>query len=141
MQVALIERSRIERLWPVLAEILWPAVQQDPTGMSMEKLRERLADGRFSLVEGDCDGASGLLAYHLFEEDGELCCFASYLVGKVDGGPRQMLGTMRRLMEAFEASCRAAGVKQVFIGGRDWGRVFPDYELTGDVPNRRRKRL
>ena len=141
MRFALVEGPEVEREWPRLAAILASALAHDPAGVSLTEIKERIAGGTASVVVADGDGVSGALVYQLFEEDGELCCFASYLAGKVEGGPRQMIATMRRLMGAFEEASRAAGVTQVFIGGRDWGRVFPDYELTGDVPNRRRKRL
>jgi hypothetical protein len=141
MEVTLVEPARIEREWPFYAEMLWPAVRQDPAKLAMAELRRRFQEKSAFLVGGEIDGARGYLAYQLFEQDGDPCCFASYLVGTVEGGPRKMIRTMRLLMSAFEGSCRSEGIKQVYIGGRDWGRVFPDYELTGDVPNRRRKRL
>lgn len=140
MQVILLDKARIADEWPVIAATLGPSLAYGPK-MTLRQLRRQVDSGAFWIVGGETEGAKGYLAFHLFEEEGETCCFASYLAGSIDGGPKQMIRTMRRLMEAFEASCRAADVKQVFIGGRDWGRVFPDYELTGDVPNRRRKRL
>lgn len=145
MQVTLLDKDRIAAEWPVIAEILAPALAVDPNGTTLEQLRADLDSGAFFIVGGETKGATGYLAFQLFEEkagdESELCCFASYLAGRVEGGPRQMIRTMRWLMAEFEASCRSAGVTQIYIGGRDWGRVFPDYELTGDVPNRRRKRL
>lgn len=141
MQVTLLDAGRIEAEWPVIAELMAPALAFTPSGATVDQFRADLDSGALSIVGGDAQGARGYLAFQLFEEDGERCCFASYFAGSVDGGPRQMIRTMRALMAAFEASCREAGVVRVLIGGRDWGRVFPDYELTGDVPNRRQKRL
>jgi hypothetical protein len=141
MQVALLDADRLEAEWPVIAKLMAPALAVTPSGATVDQLRADLASGKLSIVGGDAVGARGYLAFQLFEDNGERCCFASYFAGSVDGGPRQMIRTMQALMAAFEASCREAGVVRVLIGGRDWSRVFPDYELTGDVPNRRQKRL
>lgn len=141
MLVSLLDKGRIEAEWPTIAKLMAPALAVNPHGATVEQFRADLNSGALSIVGGDVEGARGYLAFQLFEEDGERCCFASYFAGSVDGGPRQMIRTMRALMNAFETSCREAGVSRILIGGRDWGRVFPDYELTGDVPNRRQKRL
>jgi hypothetical protein len=142
MQVTLLDAGRIEAEWPVIAELMAPALAVNPNGATtVDQFRADLGSAKLSIVGGDAEGARGYLAFQMFEENGELCCFASYFAGSVDGGPRQMIKTMRALMRAFEASCREAGVVRILIGGRDWGRVFPEYELTGDVPNRRQKRL
>ena len=141
MQVTLLDRDRIEAEWPVIAEMMAPALAVNPHGATLEQFRADLESGALYIVGGEVEGARGYLAYQMFGDADDLCCFASYFAGSVDGGPRRMIQTMRWLMSEFEVSCRSNGVKQVFIGGRDWGRVFPDYELTGDVPSRRRKRL
>ena len=141
MQVTLLDRGRIEAEWPDIARIMEPALAVNPHGATLEQFKADLESGALFIVGGETEGARGYLAFQMFQDGEELCCFASYFAGSVDGGPRQMIKTMRWLMAGFEASCRSVGVTQVFIGGRDWGRVFPDYELTGDVPNRRRKRL
>lgn len=140
MEISLVSPGRIDRMWSVLSELLEPAVSHDPNGMRMDDLRSRLMDGRFHLAEGYDEKTYGLLAYHMFEEGGDLCCFASYLAGKFTG-PKGFVHTIRELMTAFETASRNAGVNAVYIGGRDWSRIFPDYELTGDEPNQRRKRL
>jgi hypothetical protein len=44
-------------------------------------------------------------------------------------------------MTSFETTARDAGVQAIYIGGRDWGAVFPDFLPVDDVPNRRRKVL
>lgn len=139
MQFEHVEPSRIERLWPVIAEILAPAVAVHE-GTTLERVYERLVSGYFQMVECDTPDASGLLVFRVFDDEGRVSCFASYIAGKVPGGPRQMIRTMRALMMAFEHLCREAGVYQIYIGGRDWSRVFPDYEPV-DVPNRLRKVL
>lgn len=141
MQLALVTPARIECEWERFSPLLAAALRPDPTGKTLESLRDDLAAGRFQLIEGVGDEATGILAFHLFSERGQLCCFASYLAGEVHGGPRKMIAVMRTLMSAFEEAVRAAGVTEIYIGGRDWGRIFPEFEPVDGVKNRRRKVL
>jgi hypothetical protein len=141
MPVEILDADSALAQWDAISEILGPTLKYDPAGMTLEELRKGVEGKVFHIVGGDVDGARGYLAFHFFDEDGERCCFASYFSGQIEGGPRQMVSTMRHLMSCFEVSCRAAGVMQMFIGGRDWSRVFPDYEEVDGVRNRRRKRL
>jgi hypothetical protein len=140
MQFVHVEPARIADEWSVFAEILAPAVRVH-AGAKMQGVYDRLMSGHFRMVECCGPEASGLLVFHAFEEDGAVSCFASYIAGKVPGGPKQMVRTMRRLMADFEATCRDSGVRQIYIGGRDWSRVFPDYEPVDDEMNRLRKVL
>lgn len=140
MQFIHVEPERIEAQWPVIAEILAPAVAVHD-GASLNEVYERLMSGYFHMVESAAPEASGLLVFRVFDDEGRVSCFASYLAGKVPGGPKQIVRTMRGLMESFEQLCRASGIYQIYIGGRDWSRVFPDYQSADDVPNRLRKVL
>jgi hypothetical protein len=138
MQFVHVDPARIEREWPAFAEILAPAVRVH-AGAKMQTVYERLMSGYFHMLEHDAPDASGLLVFRVFDDEGKVSCFASYVAGKVPGGPKQMIRTMRTLMAAFEQLCREAGVYQIYIGGRDWSRVFPDYLPADDEPNRLRK--
>jgi len=135
MQFTHVPPARIADEWPAFAEILAPAVEVH-SGTDLEAVKTRLLSGYFHMVEHQ-DGL-GVLVFRIFDDEGEVSCFASYLAGSI--GPR-IIRTMRALMLEFETLCRGAGVKQIYIGGRDWSRVFPDYLPTEDVPNRLRKVL
>lgn len=140
MRFGHVDPARIEREWPDFAEILAPAVRVH-AATTMQEVFDDLVAGRTQMVECDGPEASGLLVFHVFDEGQGISCFASYIAGAVPGGPRRMVRSMQSLMAQFETVCRDAGISQIYIGGRDWRRVFPDYEPADGVVNRLRKVL
>jgi hypothetical protein len=114
--------ARLEREWPVFAQILAPAVRQDPR-QTLEGLHKRLAEGTDSLVSVS-GGASGLI---VLQVTSDLVLWTRYAAGFVDGGPKQRVATMRQVVERLETVARQAGCKEHRICGRDWSRIFPDY--------------
>jgi hypothetical protein len=122
MQFDPIEPSRIEAQWPVIAEILAPAVRQDPR-QTLEGLHKRLAEGTDSLV-GVSGEASGLIVIQVTTD---LVLWTRYAAGFVAGGPKQRLRTIRQIAEHIETVAREAGCKEHRICGRDWSRILPDY--------------
>jgi hypothetical protein len=139
MQFVHVEPSRIEAHWPVIAEILAPAVRVH-AGAKMQDVFDRLMSGHFHLLECSGEEGSGLLVIHVFAEGELVSCYASYIAGQTSNR-RRLIPTMRSIMTQFETHCRAAGVHQIYIGGRDWSRVFPDFSPADDVPGRLRKVL
>lgn len=134
----LVAPVEIGQRWPELSLILAPAIRVN-AGTSVQSVFDRLLAGEMHMIEGAGPAEGLLLVFHVFPEGEQVSCFASYLAGRVKSGP--MLKTMRLLMAAFEDHCRGAGVHQLYIGGRNWSRVFPDYEPVDDVTNRLRKVL
>lgn len=124
MQVALIPPDRIETDWPVLAEMLWPAVRQDAT-YNLRGLYDRLQAGAALLFEASGD-ANGLWVISVVEDAG-LVAWTTAIVGVIDGGPKRRLRTMREAVGAIERVAREAGCKAHRICGRDYSRLFPDY--------------
>lgn len=118
------EPARIARLWPVMAELLWPAVRQDPT-YSLTGLYSRLMDGSALAFEAG-EGAAGLWIVSLGDDDG-LVAWTTAIVGKIDGGPKQRIRTMREAVAALEETLKQAGVRAHRICGRDYSRLLPDY--------------
>jgi hypothetical protein len=89
-----------------------------------------------------CLGGTATVVFEIYEEDGELICGLQQLKGRFDLKPKAWLRTMRAEMTKLESIARQAGCAEMRIAGRDWSRVFPDYEpLPGGRPNRLRKRL
>lgn len=138
MQFVLVEPERIAAQWPDLSKILEPAVRVHP-GATMQGVYDRLMAGDFHMIEGAGPAEGLVMVFRVFPEGERVSCFASYLAGRVKSGP--LLKTMRQLMADFETHCRGAGVHQIYIGGRNWSRVFPDYQPVDDVNNRLRKVL
>jgi len=139
MQFEHVDTARIARLWPVIAEILAPAVRVH-AGAKMQDVYDRLMSGHFHLLECAGEEGQGLLVIHVFAEGDLTSCYASYIAGKA-ASPRKLIPAMRSIMTQFETHCRDAGVHQIYIGGRDWRRVFPDFTPADDVPGRLRKVL
>lgn len=117
-----VDVARIERDWPVISEILAPAVRQDPR-QTMEGLHKRLAEGTDSLVAVR-GGAQGLI---VLQVTSDLVLWTRYAAGFVSGGPKQRVATMRQVVERLETVAREAGCKEHRICGRDWSRILPDY--------------
>lgn len=134
----LIGVAEIAARWPEISGPLEAAEVLNPKVLPGQLYTDLMA-GRFYLIEHDAEDATGWLAFEMFDNDGSTVCFASYVGGRVAG--RALLKTMRKLMREFEALAKSSGVEEIWIGGRDWSRVFPDYETFDDVPNRRRKVL
>ncbi len=136
MQFVHVEPARIEREWPVIAEILAPAVRNDPT-QTLEGLHKRLASGADSLL--DISGPGRCLM--VVEVTSDLVCWTKYLAGTIEGGPKARLAIMRAAVEHLETHARAAGCTEHRLCGRDWARVLPHYSAFDGHPNELRKVL
>lgn len=124
MQVSMMERDRIERLWPVVVQALWPAIRQDPT-YNVQSLYDRLNHGSALLFEVE-DGAKGLWVVTLDEDDG-LVAWTTAIAGKIEGGPKARLSLIRKAVVAIENVAKLAGCKAHRICGRDWSKLLPGY--------------
>ena len=136
MHFAHVEPARIEREWPIFADILAPALRQDPT-QTIEGLHKRLAAGAEQLIEVS-GGASGLMVLEVTEE---LVCWVKYAAGRIDGGPKQRMQFFRDTMEHLASVAKNAGCTEVRLCGRDWARILPDYRPADGFPNELRKAL
>lgn len=137
MQFEHVEPARIARLWPVIAEILAPAVQSDPR-QTMEGLHKRLADGADRLLAISGPGH----ALMVIEVTDSLVCWVKYLAGQVEGGPKARIGVIRAAVEQIEAVARHAGCTEIKLCGREtWARILPDYEAFDGHQNGLRKGL
>lgn len=126
MQVVAMEPDRIERLWPVIVRILWPAIRQDPT-YNVQSLYHRLTDEKPTAILFEVDeGAKGLWVVTL-AEDGGMIAWTTAIAGTINGGPKARLGILRQAVEAIENVARQAGCKAHRICGRDWSKLLPGY--------------
>lgn len=139
MQVTLLDTAQIDRNWDVIAEMLAPALAHDPD-FSMETLYGRLLD-RTSLLFFGNEGANGLLVVSVDDEDGDLIAWTTAIAGRIEGGPKVRLARMRQGIRAIEDVARIAGCKAHRICGRNYARVFPDYQPIKGFRNGLEKRL
>jgi hypothetical protein len=136
MQFVHVDPARIEREWPVIAEILAPAVREDPR-QTIEGLHKRLASGSDRLLHISGSGD----ALMVIEVTDGLACWVKYLAGQIEGGPRARVATIRAAVEHIEAVARNAGCTEIKLCGRDWSAILPDYEALGGHQNGLRKGL
>lgn len=136
MQFVHVEPERIEAQWPVIAEILAPAVRNDPR-QTMEGLHRRLASGADSLLRisgpGDC--------LMVIELTSDLVCWTKYLAGRIEGGPKARIAIMRGAVRHIETFAREAGCRAHRLCGRDWSAILPDYTPFDGHPNGLTKEL
>lgn len=123
MQFAHVDRARIEREWPAIAEVLAPAVEIDPK-QTIEGLRERLRSGADSLIEVSGPGS----ALIVLEVCSDLVCWTKYMAGRIEGSPKARLAILRRAVSHIETVAKAAGcIEHRLCGRQAWARILPDY--------------
>lgn len=82
------------------------------------------------------------ITFQIVEADGERVCGVFDLVGHIDLPPKAWLRLVRDTMTDIERKAKDAGCAEMRMAGRNWLRVFPDYEpLPGGDQNLIRKRL
>lgn len=135
-----IEISELPRNLPWIVQLLAPLVVTDPH-RTMEQVRKGLFSGEMGLATVHIQDGAGLVIVEPVEADGKKQLWLPYIVGEVRGGPKRFLRMMRAVMAHFETVGRAAGCAEIYIGGRDWSRVFPDFEPYDGVYNGLRKAI
>lgn len=136
MQFVHVPPARIADEWPAIAEILAPAVREDPR-QTMEGLRKRLVEGADQLVEVTGPGRC-LMVIRVSDE---LVCWTKYLSGHIEGGPKARLAIMRDVVRHLENVARDAGCTEHRLCGRDWSTILPDYEPFDGLRNGLKKEL
>lgn len=73
-------------------------------------------------------GANVLVTMRLYEENDEMVCAIQELGGEMRLPPKAWLRAARAEMACLETIARDAGCQEMRMAGRDWSRVFPDYQ-------------
>jgi hypothetical protein len=124
--------------WPWFSEVIAPAVQQDANA-TMAGVREAIVNGHDLAVHVGGADARGVMVLQITPD---AVCWIKYVAGRIYGGPKARIKTLRRAIAWIEKAAQDAGCKDVRVCGRDWSVVLTDYELIeGDLPNQLRKRL
>lgn len=140
MQITPIPASKVEAEWEWLGPLLETAIAVR-NATTLEVVQGKLIAGETEAAKVTLPDASGVVVSELCIDDGAKCLWLSYIAGDSKCGPKAFVKMMRSIMAEYEELGRSAGADEVRIGGRDWSRVFPDYERFDDVPNRLRKIL
>lgn len=131
--------DRITNEWGSIVDALYPALRQDPN-FSVQSLYDRLMIGYAWIIEAK-EGAEGYWVISLDMDGDDLVAWTTALVGRIDGGPKQRLKTMREGVEMIERILVNAGVQAHRICGRNWTAVLPHYLPYEGARNGLEKRL
>ena len=135
MQVTLLDTARIDRDWGAMEAALASAVAHSP-GYNLTELYGALLDGYALAFEVSGD-AKGLWIVSL---DGDVA-WTTAIAGKIEGGPKQRLATIRHAVSSLEAVLSNNGFKTHRICGRDWSAILPEYKPYAGARNGIEKRL
>jgi hypothetical protein len=123
--------------WPAIEPILRDAIAHDGTA-TPETVRDQFETGESEalLIDGD---AHGVIVLTIGTFDGVRCCWLNYVGGLA--GP-SLIRVAREVVAQIEPLARKLGCEELRAGGRNWSRVFPDWDrFDPDHPNRLRKRI
>jgi hypothetical protein len=123
--------AAIDADWERIGALLAPAIKQDDQRQDSDVFRDLMA-GDMALFEVEASGARGVV---VVEIDGPTF-WITYIAGRIDGLPRRWLERVRMLMSYFAGIARAHNCTELRIEGRDWSRVFPDWERIDERPGR-----
>lgn len=139
IQIQRVPPDRVEAAWAAWAgALLKPAIERDTEAKDVKAL---LVSGQYELAAVSAPEGYGAVVSELCTIDGVQCLWLNYIAGSSDVGPRGFIRAVRKIMAEYEKLARNAGCEEIRIGGRDWSRIFPEFERFDDKPNRLRKRL
>lgn len=127
MRIVRMGPAEVQRCWPWLSRLLAPAFEVDGD-IDPDRVRQMLVGGALGLATVHLPNAAGVAIIHPGTFDGKYGVWITHIAGQVKGGPKLWLRTMRAIMDHFVSKAREAGCAEVRIGGRDYTRVFPDFE-------------
>lgn len=123
--------AEIERDWGWLGAVLAPAIAHDDKRQDGDVFRDLLAGdmAMFRVVSPDANGLA------VVEIDGPTF-WIIYIAGRVAGQPHRWRDRMRVLVSYFVGIARAHDCTELRLEGRDWSRIFPDWERLDERPGR-----
>lgn len=126
MHFNLLLPSMIEADWDRIGGMLEPAIEYDEARQS-EDVRRDLLNGDMALFDIELHEASGVVVIEFSDE----VCWLLYVTGNIGGKGREWIKRVHLLMQVFEDIARRHGCTELRLEGRDWHRVFPEYERLG----------
>lgn len=131
-----IPRERIPFEWERIVRLIGKAIEHDENATPLN-VYAWLTSGRSEAFWiGIPTNVAGVAVTTTDEES----CFINYVGGTVKGGPRAFIRLARLVVAEIEILASEQGCKELRGGGRDWSRVFPEWEhYDPDYPNRIRK--
>ena len=142
MRITPIPSHAIVAAWPELQALLAPAIAHDAS-LSTADVRLRLIHGQMEAAYVSVAHGEGVVVTEMCMTGGDRACWLNYVAGKLGSCPKAALQTFRAVMAHYEILARRQNCTAIYVGGRDWSRIFPDFALspTSHDPNRLRKAL
>lgn len=133
--------SAIPQEWEGIAALIRDAVGHDES-VDLATVRGWLVSGQSEAFHVKTDAADGVVVTTIDLVDGIPVCWLNYIGGTIRGGPKSFVAEVRRITDEIEVLAKAAGCLELRGGGRNWSRVFPDWErFDPEYPNRMKKVL
>lgn len=130
-----IPRERIPIEWERIVGLIDEAIAHDKNATPRD-VYAWLIGGQSEAFWVERSDAKGIAVTTTYDE----ACFINYIVGSVRGGPRAFIRTARAIVAEMEDLARSVGCTELRGGGRNWSRVFPEWEhFDPQHPNRMRK--
>ena len=135
-----IPRERVPFEWERIASLLSSAFAHDGEATPLDVYAWLTSGQSEAFWVGAATNATGIIVTTTGPIDGTEVCWINYAAGTVRGGPRAFIATARAIVDQIEDLAREAGCTELRGGGRNWSRVFPEWEhFDPEHPNRMRK--
>ena len=126
--------DRIEADWERIGALLQPSIQHDEHRTAIDVYRD-LMNGTLELFDIDIEGAKGVVVTEVGLSMANVrCLWVCHIGGRIS--PRLWCLKVWLLMLHFEELARLDGCKEMRLEGRDWHRIFPDWERLDERPGR-----
>lgn len=133
--------AEINREWWRFGEVLAPAIHVDGK-RTVGGVFDALLMGDFALFTINEDSVNLTAVIELHRIDEAKCLSLIYLAGRIGLSPRSWINRMQSLATRYLIeTAKAMGCSEIHIEGRDWSRVFPDWERLDGPTHELRKRL
>lgn len=133
-----IAKERIPFEWERIVALIGKAIAHDKNATPLD-VYAWLTSGCSEAFRVEIPGRVDGLAVTTTEGN---VCWINYVGGRIDGGPRSFIRAARDVVDGIEALARDVGCTELRLGGRNWSRVFPEWErFDPQYPNRIRKLL
>lgn len=132
-----IARERIPSEWERIIALIGPAIEHDKNATPLD-VYAWLTSGRSEAFWIGHEHAKGV---GVTTTEGDVC-WLNYVGGTMTSSPRKFIRAARVVVHDLADLAREQGCTELRLGGRDWSRVFPDWEhFDPEHPNRIRMRL
>lgn len=129
--ITLVLPDEIRTWWGELGTRLSPAILVDPK-RKVADVYQALMSGEFALFQINENSVNMLAVVQIAQIDEAKCFSLFYLAGSVKAPPRLWLAKVRDLMQIAIKTAKDLHCTEMRLEGRDWRKVFPDWEWQNE---------